>query len=216
MAARSRRTGRPRHAGAPGAGQDVGCAVATRSGPRPAPRDGRHARPHRRRPLPGGRAPYGYRLVDAGLHPHPAGARRGRNVVRLEPDPETAPTVRWLFAQRLAGRSIETLVEILNQQHTPCPSAHDPDRNTHRTRRCWTTETVTTILRNPRYTRLAGLEPTVCRPRPPLPHRPATQTRRQVETGAPVDPVPTARPCRAGQRTRLRRGPTHPPARGDA
>ncbi|MBB5803583.1 DNA invertase Pin-like site-specific DNA recombinase [Saccharothrix ecbatanensis] len=100
----------------------------------------------------GGRAPYGYRLVDAGLHPHPAGARRGRNVVRLEPDPETAPTVRWLFAERQAGRSIDTLAEILNQQHTPCPSAHDPQRNTHRTRRRWTAETVTTILRNPRYT----------------------------------------------------------------
>ncbi|GAB2992158.1 hypothetical protein GCM10027184_52830 [Saccharothrix stipae] len=100
----------------------------------------------------GGRAPYGYRLVEAGPHPHPAGARRGRNVTRLEPDPDTAPTVRWLFAERLAGRSIEDLVETLNRQRTPCPAEHDPERNTHRTRRHWTAETVTTILRNPRYT----------------------------------------------------------------
>ncbi|MFI9811723.1 recombinase family protein [Saccharothrix variisporea] len=100
----------------------------------------------------GGRAPYGYRLVEAGPHPHPAGARRGRTVTRLEPDPQTAPTVRWLFAERLAGRSIEDLVETLNQRRTPCPAEHDPARNTHRAGRRWTAETVTTILRNPRYT----------------------------------------------------------------
>ncbi|WP_461124367.1 recombinase family protein [Saccharothrix stipae] len=100
----------------------------------------------------GGRAPYGYRLVEAGLHPHPAGARRGRNVTRLEPGPNTVPTVRWLFAERLAGRSIEDLVETLNQRRTPCPAEHDPARNTHRAGRRWTAETVTTILRNPRHT----------------------------------------------------------------
>ncbi len=53
----------------------------------------------------GSRPPYGYRLADAGLHPNKAHAAWGRRAHRLEPDPETAPVVRWMFAQRLAGRS---------------------------------------------------------------------------------------------------------------
>jgi site-specific DNA recombinase len=39
----------------------------------------------------GGRPPYGYRLADAGPHPHKAHAAWGRRAHRLEPDPRTAP-----------------------------------------------------------------------------------------------------------------------------
>jgi hypothetical protein len=53
----------------------------------------------------GGRPPYGYRLADAGLHPNRAHAVWGRRAWRLEPAPETAPVVQWIFAQRLAGHS---------------------------------------------------------------------------------------------------------------
>jgi site-specific DNA recombinase len=53
----------------------------------------------------GGRPPYGYRLADAGPHPNKAHAAWGRRAHRLEPDPDTAPVVRWMFAQRLAGHS---------------------------------------------------------------------------------------------------------------
>jgi hypothetical protein len=52
----------------------------------------------------GGRPPYGYRLADAGPHPNKAHAAWGRRAYRLEPDPQTAPVVRWIFAQRLAGQ----------------------------------------------------------------------------------------------------------------
>jgi DNA invertase Pin-like site-specific DNA recombinase len=52
----------------------------------------------------GGRPPYGYQLVDAGPHPNTAHARWGRRLQRLELDPVTARHVRWIFAQRLAGR----------------------------------------------------------------------------------------------------------------
>jgi site-specific DNA recombinase len=38
----------------------------------------------------GGRPPYGYRLTDAGEHPHPAKARLGARLHALEPDPATA------------------------------------------------------------------------------------------------------------------------------
>jgi hypothetical protein len=46
----------------------------------------------------GGRPPYGYRLADAGPHPNKAHAAWGRRAHRLEPDPETAHVVRWIFA----------------------------------------------------------------------------------------------------------------------
>ncbi|HEX2819470.1 MAG TPA: recombinase family protein [Streptosporangiaceae bacterium] len=100
----------------------------------------------------GGRPPYGYRLGDGGPHPNKAHAAWGRRAHRLEPDPETAHVVRWIFAQRLAGHSVARIVRALNEAGIPCPSAVDPGRNPHRTGRSWTLGTVTTILSNPRYT----------------------------------------------------------------
>ena len=79
----------------------------------------------------GGRPPYGYRLADAGPHPNKAHAAWGRRAHRLDPDPATAPTVRWIFAQRLAGHSVARIARALNEAGVPCPSAADPGRNTH-------------------------------------------------------------------------------------
>ena len=81
----------------------------------------------------GGRPPYGYRLADAGPHPNKVHASWGRRAHRLEPDPETAPVVRWMFAQRLAGHSAARITRALNDAGIPCPSAADPQRNPHRT-----------------------------------------------------------------------------------
>jgi site-specific DNA recombinase len=100
----------------------------------------------------GGRPPYGYRLADAGPHPNKAHAAWGRRAHRLEPDPETAHIVRWVFAQRLAGHSVARIARALNEARVPCPSAADPGRNPHRTGTAWTLGTVATILSNPRYT----------------------------------------------------------------
>jgi site-specific DNA recombinase len=100
----------------------------------------------------GGRPPYGYRLGDAGPHPNKAHAAWGRRAHRLEPDPETAHTVRWIFAQRLTGHSVARIARALNEAEIPCPSAADPGRNPHRPGTGWTLGTVTTILANPRYT----------------------------------------------------------------
>ena len=100
----------------------------------------------------GGRPPYGYRLVDAGPHPNKAHAAWGRRAHRLDPDPATAPTVRWIFAQRLAGHSVARIARALNEAGVPCPSAADPGRNGHRSGTAWTLGAVTTILENPRYT----------------------------------------------------------------
>jgi site-specific DNA recombinase len=100
----------------------------------------------------GGRPPYGYRLGDAGPHPNKAHAAWGRRAHKLEPDPETAHVVRWVFAQRLAGHSVARIARALNEAAVPCPSVADPQRNPHRPGSGWTLGTVTTILANPRYT----------------------------------------------------------------
>ena len=100
----------------------------------------------------GGRPPYGYRLVDAGPHPNRAHAAWGRRCQRLSPDPDTAPHVRWMFAERLAGRSVAGIARELNEQGVPCPSAADPERNRHRSGQAWNLRSVAVILANPRYT----------------------------------------------------------------
>ncbi|GAA2216324.1 hypothetical protein GCM10009850_117930 [Nonomuraea monospora] len=100
----------------------------------------------------GGRPPYGYRLVDAGPHPNRAHARWGRRLHRLDADPVTAPHVRWMFAQRLAGMSVAGIARRLNERGVPCPSNVDRERNPHRSGQAWTLRTVAAILGNPRYT----------------------------------------------------------------
>jgi site-specific DNA recombinase len=100
----------------------------------------------------GGRPPYGYRLVDAGPHPNTVHAQWGRRLRRLEPDPVTAPTVTWIFGQRLAGHSVAAIARALNDDGVPCPSIMDPTRNRHRARDGWSVRTVAAILANPRYT----------------------------------------------------------------
>ena len=100
----------------------------------------------------GGRPPYGYRLTDAGPHPNRNHARWGRRLHRLDPDPATAPHVRWIFAERLTGASTASIARTLNDRGVPSPAAHDPGRNRHRAATRWTLRTVAAILENPRYT----------------------------------------------------------------
>ncbi|MDT5045938.1 MAG: hypothetical protein QOG75_1791, partial [Mycobacterium sp.] len=100
----------------------------------------------------GGRPPYGYQLIDAGPHPNRAHAAWGRRLHRLDPDPQTAAHVKWIFAQRLAGASTASIARQLNDRRIPSPAGHDPDRNRHRTNTVWTLRTVAAILANPRYT----------------------------------------------------------------
>jgi DNA invertase Pin-like site-specific DNA recombinase len=85
----------------------------------------------------GGRPLYGYRLVDAGPHPNPMHAKWGRRLQRYDPDPSTAPTVRWIFAERLRGCSVSGIAAALNARGVPCPSRADRDRNPHRAGLWW-------------------------------------------------------------------------------
>jgi len=100
----------------------------------------------------GGRPPYGYRLVDAGPHPNSVHAQWGRRLHRLEPDPVTARWVRWIFVQRVAGRSVAGIARELNERGVPCPSGVDRARNRHRSGEVWIVRTIVGILENPRYT----------------------------------------------------------------
>jgi DNA invertase Pin-like site-specific DNA recombinase len=100
----------------------------------------------------GGRPPYGYRLVDAGPHSNAAHAAWGRRLQRLDLDPATADTVRWIFAQRLTGRSLAGIARDLNDRGVPCPSEADRSRNRHRHGRVWTLQAVRSIVANLRYT----------------------------------------------------------------
>ncbi|MFD2415344.1 recombinase family protein [Amycolatopsis pigmentata] len=100
----------------------------------------------------GGRPPYGYRLADAGPHPNPAKAADGKRLHRLEPDPDTAPMVRRIFAEYLAGRGIFAIAEGLTRDGVASPSASDPGRNRHRSGVAWSKGAIRVILSNPRYT----------------------------------------------------------------
>jgi site-specific DNA recombinase len=90
--------------------------------------------------------------VDAGPHPNRAHAGWGRRCQRLDPDPVTAPHVRWMFEQRVAGRRAAGIAGELNERGVLCPSDVDPDRHRHRSGGVWTLRTVAVILANPRYT----------------------------------------------------------------
>jgi DNA invertase Pin-like site-specific DNA recombinase len=100
----------------------------------------------------GGRPPYGYRLVSTGIpHPNPKKAHWGAELQRLEPDPETAPWVQRIFAWRIAGDGYGTIASRLDELGVLCPSAHDRQRNPHRSGRAWGLTTVAAIVQNPRY-----------------------------------------------------------------
>ncbi|MDP8923240.1 MAG: recombinase family protein, partial [Chloroflexota bacterium] len=88
---------------------------------------GRRARVAGGKPLPGRKAPYGYRWADAGH-------------TQLLPDPETAPIVRRIFRDYAAGGGILTLARALNASGAPGPIGG-----------AWHTSTLRKILRQPVY-----------------------------------------------------------------
>lgn len=100
----------------------------------------------------GGRPPYGYTAEPFAPHPNPSKAAEGRMLKRLELDPVAAPVVRRIFDDMLNGHSLRQIAHDLNTEGIPCPSAHDPKRNSHRAGDGWQHGTVDAIIRNERYT----------------------------------------------------------------
>lgn len=122
----------------------------------------------------GGRAPYGYVVVDGGPHPNPRKAAEGHRLRVLAVDEIAAPVVRRIFAEKLEGRGDRAVAAGLNRDQVPCPSLRRPDQNRHRLADGWQGSTVRAILENPRYTGYAVfgrwarhevlLDPTTWRP----------------------------------------------------
>jgi DNA invertase Pin-like site-specific DNA recombinase len=100
----------------------------------------------------GGRAPYGYIVVDSGPHPNPRKAAEGFKLRALALDETTADVVRRIFAEYLDGNGDRAIANLLNRDGIPCPSAHRRDQNRHRLADGWQGSSVRAILDNPRYT----------------------------------------------------------------
>lgn len=100
----------------------------------------------------GGRAPYGYVVVDGGPHPNPRKAAEGYRLRVLTIDTASAEVVRRIFGEYLDGKGDRAIAEGLNRDGVLCPSARRPDQNRHRLADGWQASTVRAILENPRYT----------------------------------------------------------------
>jgi DNA invertase Pin-like site-specific DNA recombinase len=100
----------------------------------------------------GGRAPFGYVVIDGGLHPNPRKAAEGYRLRLLAVDERAAEIVRRIFAEYLAGSGDRSIANGLNRDGIPCPSAWHPEQNAHRLADGWQGTTVKAILDNPRYT----------------------------------------------------------------
>ncbi|QUQ64586.1 recombinase family protein [Kutzneria sp. CA-103260] len=100
----------------------------------------------------GGRAPYGYVVVDGGPHPNPSRAALGQRLRVLALDKPAARVVRRIFAECLDGMGDRGIAAGLNRDGVSCPSARRPEQNRHRRGDGWQGGTVRAILNNPRYT----------------------------------------------------------------
>lgn len=100
----------------------------------------------------GGRAPYGYVVIDGGAHPNPRKAAEGYRLRLLAIDEPSAAVVRRIFEEYLDGRGDRAIASGLNRDRIVCPSGRRPDQNRHRLADGWQGSTVRAILENPRYT----------------------------------------------------------------
>jgi DNA invertase Pin-like site-specific DNA recombinase len=100
----------------------------------------------------GGRAPYGYVVVDGGPHPNPRKAAEGFRLRVLAIDELAAEVIRRIFREYLGGKGDRAIAKGLNEAGILCPSARRPEQNRHRQADGWQGSTVRAILENPRYT----------------------------------------------------------------
>ena len=69
----------------------------------------------------GGRAPYGYIVVDGGPHPNPRKSAEGYRLRVLAVDELSAEIVQRIFAEYLDGRGDRAIANGLNRDDIPCP-----------------------------------------------------------------------------------------------
>ena len=145
----------------------------------------------------GGRAPYGYLVVDGGPHPNPRKASEGYRLRKLAVDEPSVEVVRRIFAEYLDGRGDRAIANGLNRDAIPCPSARRPDQNRHRLADGWQGSTIRSILENPRYTDTHSSDdgPNTKRSSTPMTWQPGTSS----DSG---DPTPTGSSAPASPRIR--------------
>jgi DNA invertase Pin-like site-specific DNA recombinase len=102
----------------------------------------------------GGRAPFGYRLVDGGPHPNPLRRRDGARLHRLEVDPRAAKVVRRIFKECAEGRTVDDIARGLTRDRIRTPSARAPELHS-RVRTTWSKASVHGMLLNPAYAGVA-------------------------------------------------------------
>nr|WP_225953263.1 recombinase family protein [Kibdelosporangium phytohabitans] len=100
----------------------------------------------------GGRAAYGYMVVDGGPHPNPRKAAEGFRLRVLALDEFAAEVVRRIFREYLRGNGDRAIAKGLNEDGILCPSARRPEQNRRRQADGWQGSTVRAILENPKYT----------------------------------------------------------------
>lgn len=100
----------------------------------------------------GGRAPYGYRVVDDGPHSKATLAARGVTAKKLVIDEETAPIVARIFREYAAGGSLRGIARRLDAEGVPTPSAAHPEATNHPPAAAWSAGTLSGVLRNARVT----------------------------------------------------------------
>lgn len=158
---------------------------------------------------PGGRPPYGYRLVEAGPHPNASHARWGRRLHRLQPDPSTAPYVWWMFAHAspdeaspLSPAPSTTPTSPAHHASTPAATATAAQRHGRSgpSQRSWPTPAT------PADKYGTGNTPTTNPPTTP----PDQADRTALEHHHRLGDLHPPQPRRAGQRERLHRRTTHP------
>jgi DNA invertase Pin-like site-specific DNA recombinase len=85
----------------------------------------------------GGRAPYGYRIIDAGPHSHPAKAAEGRRLHVLAVDEPAAAVVRRIYAEYTSGLTMQAVADGLTLDGVPTPAAHAQAADTARPPGAW-------------------------------------------------------------------------------
>ncbi len=85
-------------------------------------------------------------------HPNPAKAANGKRLRALAIDEPATAVAGRIFAEFLAAAGMFAIAEGLTCDGVPCPSAHDPVRNSHGCGIGWSKGAFRAILANPRYT----------------------------------------------------------------
>ena len=103
---------------------------------------------------------FGYRALRPGQQDAVTALAAGRDCLAVMPSGAGKSAVYQLATIALGGAAVvvSPLISLqrdqsehLTRHGIPCPSAHDPRRNSHRSGIAWSRSAIRAILKNPRY-----------------------------------------------------------------